>query len=77
MKLKYITSNKLRGFGGGTAIKDAILSGVDFMALDKESDSKLMVLFTDGETNSDRTMVPMEELSEKHSIIISTLLLWH
>ena len=63
---KYITPpNKLRGFGGGTAIKDAILSGVDFMALDKDSDSKLMVLFTDGETNSDRTMVPMEDIIRK------------
>ena len=63
---KHITPpNKLRGFGGGTAIKDAILSGVDFMSLDKESDSKLMVLFTDGETNSDRTIVTMEDIIQK------------
>lgn len=65
IKRALIPPSKLRGFGGGTAIKDAILSGVDFMSEDVISDSKLMVLFTDGETNSDSSIVPMSDIIRK------------
>ena len=63
---KYMMpANKLKGFGGGTAIKDAILSGVEDLSLDKDSDSKIMILFTDGETNSDNSIMPMSEIIKK------------
>lgn len=63
---KYMMpSNKLKGFGGGTAIKDAILSGVEDLSLDKDSESKIMILFTDGETNSDSSMMPMSDIIKK------------
>ncbi|MBC8296482.1 MAG: OmpA family protein [Pelagibacterales bacterium] len=53
---------RLKGFGGRTAIKDAILTGVGDLIKDKESESKIMVLFTDGETNSDKSPLPMEDV---------------
>ena len=63
---KYMMpSNKLKGFGGGTAIKDAILSGVEDLSLDKDSETKIMILFTDGETNSDVSIMPMSDIIKK------------
>ena len=53
---------RLKGFGGRTAIKDAILTGVGDLIKDKESESKIMVFFTDGETNSDKSPQPMEDV---------------
>ena len=35
------------------------------MSEDVVSDSKLMVLFTDGETNSDSSIVPMSDIIRK------------
>ena len=63
---KYMMpANKLKGFGGGTAIKDAILSGVEDLSLDKESETKIMILFTDGESNSDISIMPMSDIIKK------------
>ena len=63
---KYMMpTNKLKGFGGGTAIKDAILSGVEDLSRDNDSDTKIMILFTDGETNSDNSMMPMSDIIKK------------
>mgnify|MGYP001211580650 FL=1 len=63
---KYMMpANKLKGFGGGTAIKDAILSGVEDLSRDNDSDTKIMILFTDGETNSDNSMMPMSDIIKK------------
>lgn len=60
---KYLVpTRKLKGFGGATAIKDAILSGVQHMSLDIESDTKIMILFTDGITNYDQTLLPMSDV---------------
>ena len=57
--------NRLKKFGGGTAIKDAILSGVEDLSKDKKSESKIMILFTDGETNSDESLMPMSDIIRK------------
>ena len=65
IKRYLMPPNKLRGFGGGTAIKDAILTGVEDLSLDKDSDTKIMILFTDGETNSDTSIMPMSDIIKK------------
>jgi len=65
IKRGMMPTNKLRGFGGGTAIKDAILSGVDDLSQDKNSETKIMILFTDGETNSDESLIPMTDIIKK------------
>lgn len=51
----------LAGFGRSTAIKDALYEAIQKLAQDTSSDSKIIILFTDGESNTDQ--IPLE-LSE-------------
>lgn len=60
-----LPTNGLDGFGGGTAIKDALLSSVDLLSLDNKSENKIIVIFTDGQSNSDLSIVPMNDVIKK------------
>jgi flagellar motor protein MotB len=60
-----IPTNRLKGFGGATAIKDAILSGIENLSLDNKSETKIMILFTDGITNYDKTLLSMSDVIKK------------
>jgi uncharacterized protein YegL len=51
----------LAGFGRSTAIKDALYEAIQKLSQDKTSASKIIILFTDGESNTDQ--IPLE-LSE-------------
>lgn len=48
----------LAGFGRSTAIKDALYEAIQKLSLDTSSDAKIIILFTDGETNTDQ--IPLE-----------------
>jgi len=51
----------LAGFGNSTAIKDALYEAIQKLSQDSSSASKIIILFTDGESNTDQ--IPLE-LSE-------------
>lgn len=51
----------LAGFGNSTAIKDALYEAIQKLAQDSSSAAKIIILFTDGESNTDQ--IPLE-LSE-------------
>ena len=54
---------KLVGFGGATALFTALDSGIDDIIKDNESDSKIVVLFTDGyATADDKSLIPSQVL---------------
>ena len=55
----------LEGFGGGTGIEDAILHSINLLISDSTSKSKLIVLFTDGETNSKLSQLTLDEIIKK------------
>ena len=55
----------LMGFGNSTAIKDALNQAIDIIAEDKESKSKLIVLFTDGYTNTDEIQLTLTDVIRK------------
>jgi len=48
----------LAGFGRSTAIKDALYEAIQKLSLDTSSDAKIIILFTDGESNTDQ--IPLE-----------------
>jgi hypothetical protein len=52
----------LSGFGNSTAIKDALYESVVTLSTDKISDAKIIILFTDGYTNTDQNPLPMSEV---------------
>jgi outer membrane protein OmpA-like peptidoglycan-associated protein len=55
----------LRGFGYSTAILDALLQGIDVLSKDDQSESKIMILFTDGFSNTDRTFLNPSDVIRK------------
>lgn len=52
----------LNGFGKSTAIKDALLQAVQNLSKDTVSESKIIFLFTDGVSNTDRSLLPFSEV---------------
>ena len=52
----------LKGFGGSTAILDAIVQGLEIIKKDKVSESKIIFLLTDGVTNTDRTKLKRSDI---------------
>lgn len=55
----------LIGFGRSTAIKDALNQAIDTIIGDKGSESKLIILFTDGYTNTDETQLTLADVIRK------------
>ena len=62
IKNVLLPTNGLSGFGRSTAIKDALLQAVENLAKDKKSDSKIVVLFTDGVTNTDMSPLQLSDV---------------
>lgn len=54
--------NGLSGFGGGTAVKDVLIKSVDDLKQIKDKDFKAIILFTDGDSNSDSQIIPMDNV---------------
>jgi outer membrane protein OmpA-like peptidoglycan-associated protein len=52
----------LAGFGRSTAIKDALYEAIQKLSQDSSSDSKIIILFTDGETNTDQISLDLSEV---------------
>ena len=52
----------LTGFGNSTAIKDALYQAVVTLAQDSTSESKIIILFTDGYTNTDQNPVALSDV---------------
>jgi hypothetical protein len=52
----------LKGYGGSTAILDAIVQGLEIIKEDKISESKIIFLLTDGVTNTDRTKLKRSDI---------------
>ena len=59
IKNSILPTNGLDGFGGGTAMKDALIRSIDDLKNDKKSNNKVVVMFTDGDTNSDISIKSM------------------
>ncbi len=59
IKSALFPSNGLRGFGGGTAVKDALIKTITDINLINDKDFKAIILFTDGDSNSDVQTIPM------------------
>jgi len=57
-----LPTNGLRGFGGGTAVKDALIHAITDLNNENKDDSKIIVLLTDGDSNSDLQKLPMSEV---------------
>jgi outer membrane protein OmpA-like peptidoglycan-associated protein len=57
-----VPSIGLLGFGNSTAIKDALYESIVTLSQDKVSDSKIIILFTDGYTNTDQNEMPISEV---------------
>lgn len=55
----------LIGFGNSTAIKDALNQAIDTIAKDKESESKLIILLTDGYSNTDEIQLTLTDVIRK------------
>ena len=62
IKNELIPPIGLKGFGYSTAIKDALLQGIEILSKDNISESKIIVLFTDGVTNTDRTKLKISDV---------------
>ena len=60
-----LPTNGLDGFGRGTAIKDALITAISDLQSEPNEDFKLIVLFTDGVSNSDQQNIPMNEVIRK------------
>ncbi|MDG1014508.1 MAG: OmpA family protein [Flavobacteriaceae bacterium] len=57
-----LPANGLKGFGGGTAVKDALIHAITDLNNENKNDFKIIVLLTDGDSNSDLQKLPMEEV---------------
>jgi len=62
IKSVLLPTKGLSGFGKSTAIKDALLQAVENLAKDNSSDSKIVVLFTDGVTNTDMSPLQLSDI---------------
>jgi hypothetical protein len=62
---KLSPGNGLDEFGGGTGIEDGLETAIDHLILDSISNSKIVVLFTDGITNSRRSALSLEQIVNK------------
>lgn len=57
--------NGLNDFGGGTGIEDGLETAIDHLILDSISNSKIVVLFTDGITNSRNSHLSLNQIINK------------
>lgn len=57
--------NGLNDFGGGTGIEDGLETAIDHLILDSISKSKIVVLFTDGITNSRKSNLSLDQIINK------------
>lgn len=55
----------LLGFGHSTAIKDALVQAIDSLSKDNYSESKIIILFTDGHSNTDYTSLEISDIVRK------------
>ena len=62
---KLSPGNGLADFGGGTGIEDGLETAIDHLILDPISNSKIVVLFTDGVTNSRRSSLSLDQIVNK------------
>ena len=62
---KLSPGNGLADFGGGTGIEDGLETAIDHLILDPISNSKIVVLFTDGVTNSRRSSLSLNQIVNK------------
>jgi outer membrane protein OmpA-like peptidoglycan-associated protein/uncharacterized protein YegL len=60
--ISMLPSNGLKGFGGGTAVKDALIHAITDLNKENKDEFKIIVLFTDGDSNSDIQQLPMSEV---------------
>jgi len=62
IKSGLIPVNGLRGFGGGTAVKDALIRSITDLIKISDKDFKAIIIFTDGDSNSDIQSIPMSNV---------------
>ena len=65
--------NQLDGFGGSTALFTALNDGIDNIIMDNDSNSKILVLFTDGYPNTDNideTQVILKALLNRVNVVV-------
>ena len=62
VKSALIPTTGLRGFGGGTAVKDALIKTITDLNSINDKDFKAIILFTDGDSNSDVQTIPMSNV---------------
>ena len=55
----------LDGYGKSTAIKDALFQSVENIIIDSESETKTIILFTDGYSNTDQITIPLSDIIRK------------
>ncbi|MDB2631679.1 OmpA family protein [Flavobacteriaceae bacterium] len=55
-------ANGLSGFGGGTAVKDVLFKSITDLSKNRDKDFKAIILFTDGDSNSDLQTIPMSNV---------------
>tara|TARA_B100001564_G_scaffold288856_1_gene252327 strand:+ start:680 stop:2224 length:1545 start_codon:yes stop_codon:yes gene_type:complete len=55
----------LAGYGRSTAIKDALYQSVENIIKDTESETKTIILFTDGYSNTDQITIPLSDIIRK------------
>tara|TARA_Y100001958_G_C21241405_1_gene569262 strand:- start:169 stop:1728 length:1560 start_codon:yes stop_codon:yes gene_type:complete len=64
---RFMPTNGLINYGGGTAMKDGLIRVISDLRNDSKSDNKVVVMFTDGDSNSDM-------IEKKMSAVISDAL---
>ena len=57
-----VPPNGLAGYGRSTAIKDALFQAINVISQDKDSEMKMIVLFTDGYSNTDMVKYSLSEV---------------
>lgn len=65
--------NQLNGFGGSTALFTALNDGIENIIMDNDSNSKIVVLFTDGYPNTDNideTQVILKALINRVNVVV-------
>jgi hypothetical protein len=62
---KLSPGNGLKDFGGGTGIEDGLETAIDHLIVDSISNSKIVVLFTDGITNSRTSSLSLDQIINK------------
>ena len=72
---RFMPSNGLLNYGGGTAMKDGLIQVISDLRNDSKSDNKVVVMFTDGDSNSDvierkMSAVISDALKENINIIV-------